>query len=984
MTGLEVSQKIVLSLVEDFQAHEEAYRAHSYNETELRNAFLDKFFTALGWDVGHVRQKNPFEQEVKVERGVKDKGAKRRADYAFYIAPNFRDPRFYAEAKRPGVDLATRDHYFQAIRYGWNSHTPLAVITNFYQLHLLDCRYKPDIDTALERRVKLYALEDLKEPEKFAELYYLLSREAVASGSLEKFSATLPKKRGKALQLGLFKGGYQRMDRTFLTELDGHREVLARSFNRTNPALDGNTLTEVTQRVLDRLIFIRFLEDKLIEPDYLVANFGFKGTAWGDFVTASRRLDAVYNGVVFKQHLLLDSAKFKVEDAVFSDVCEHLAHVNSPYDFNAVPIHILGSIYERFLGNVIVVTPKGAKLEEKPEVRKAGGVYYTPEYIVRYLSEQTVGRCIDGKSPQQMAGLRFCDIACGSGSFLLGVYELLLEQHRKWYRANPDRAKRDGCVLNEDGTYHLSLAQRRTILLNSIFGVDVDPQAVEVAQLSLYLKLLEEETTATARSYQLEFRETLLPPLKRNIICGNSVIETDILDGNLFDQDEERRLRPMDLKAQFPRVMADGGFDAVVGNPPYVRPHNLTETQKKYFWQHYPVFKAKADIYTCFIQRSTELIKPGGYLGYIVSQGWLALDSFDALRRFILDHHKVTQLVRLPERVFEDAQVETMAFVFQRETNKLARLRNRIDIRQCEKGAVEHEFRTVRTIPQKAFSDTYLNVFDLSIEPQTEAVKAKMRKGPLLGSMYDVVFGLKTADDSKFLHVTKGKHKEDKPLLRGDDVRRYRMEWKGEYVWYVPKRMRAHRTTARPGEAARFEQAKVLVKDTTKDLACTYEPGEYYVKDVLIVIPKQTVSGYDLRALTGMINSKALRFLYRTTFQTLHVQNKELASLPLPRFDLTKKEDKESHDQLVELVAQMLEAQERRAKVTTEADGAYLDGLIGSLDRRIDEVVYSAYGLDAADKMVVEESLEDGAAAIDLGRSTQSTRSELPVSTQID
>ena len=319
-----------------------------------------------------------------------------------------------------------------------------------------------------------------------------------------------------------------------------------------------------------------------------------------------------------------------------------------------------------------------------------------------------------------------------------------------------------------------------------------------------------------------------------------------------------------------------------------------------------------------------------------------------------------------------------MAFVFQRETNKLARLRHRVEIRQCERGAVEHEFRTVRTIPQKAFSDTYLNVFDLSIEPQTEAVKAKMRKGPLLGSMYEVVFGLKTADDSKFLHVTKGKHKEDKPLLRGDDVRRYRMDWKGEYVWYVPKRMRAHRTTARPGEAARFEQPKVLVKDTTKDFACTYEPGKYYVKDVLIVIPKQNVPGYDLRALAGIINSKALRFFYRTTFKTLHVQNKELASLPLPRFDLTKKEDKEAHEHLVELVAQMLEAQERRAKVTTEADGAYLDGRITGLDRRIDEVVYAAYGLDAADTTVVGGAIEDGAAGIDPGRSPQGTPVRTP------
>ena len=453
-----------------------------------------------------------------------------------------------------------------------------------------------------------------------------------------------------------------------------------------------------------------------------------------------------------------------------------------------------------------------------------------------------------------------------------------------------------------------------------------------------------------------------MPPLNRNIVCGNSLIETDILDGHLFQPEEERRLRPMDLKAQFPKAMADGGFDAVVGNPPYVRPHNLTKTHKEYFWSHYPVFRGKADIYTCFMQRSAEVLKPGGYFAYIVSQGWLALDSFDELRRHVLEHYKVLQLIELPDRVFEEAQVETMAFAFQREVNKAARARHRLQVLRCGKGAVENEFRGVRMIPQRAFQNTYLNVFDLSIEPKTEAVKAKMRAGPTIGSMYDVVFGLKTGDDPKFLHTTKGKHKEDKPLLRGEDVRRYGVNWKGEYVWYVPKCMTAHRSTARPGEAARFEQPKVLVKDTTKDFACTYEDGTYYVKDALIVIPKPGAAvTYDLKALAGIINSKVLWFFYRTTFQTLHVQNKELASLPLPALDLKSQEGKTAHDRLASLVGQMLQAQEQRVEAMTDADSTYLDGRIHALDRRIDELVCTLYGLDTNDANVIEAAVGDTA-----------------------
>ena len=193
-----------------------------------------------------------------------------------------------------------------------------------------------------------------------------------------------------------------------------------------------------------------------------------------------------------------------MDDGQFADICKRLCHVNSAYDFNTIPIHILGSIYERFLGKVIVATDKRARVEEKPEVRKAGGVYYTPEYIVRYIVENTVGKLIEGKTPAQIAEMRFADIACGSGSFLLGVYDLLIRHHTKFYNDNPGKAKKGDMVQREDGL-HLSLQKKREILVNNIYGVDIDTQAVEVAQLSLYLKLLQDETPGSTRQYHFGF-----------------------------------------------------------------------------------------------------------------------------------------------------------------------------------------------------------------------------------------------------------------------------------------------------------------------------------------------------------------------------------------------------------------------------------------------------------------------------------------------
>jgi adenine-specific DNA-methyltransferase len=211
-------------------------------------------------------------------------GAQRRADYAFFITPNFRDVRQFVEAKKPFGQLATPQNYIQIIRYGWNAQTPIAVLTNFEQFHVLDCRSKPNIDTALTQCLRQLHYSENAYPETFAHLYHLFSREAVANGSLNKFAATLPKKRGRGAAGGGLNGGPQGIGEAFLEELDEYRATLVRSFKLHNPELDGDTLTEITQRTLDRLVFIRFLEDKLIYPENRISEFGKKGSPVGTWV----------------------------------------------------------------------------------------------------------------------------------------------------------------------------------------------------------------------------------------------------------------------------------------------------------------------------------------------------------------------------------------------------------------------------------------------------------------------------------------------------------------------------------------------------------------------------------------------------------------------------------------------------------------------------------------------------------------------------
>ena len=675
--------KRVQQLAADFKANEQRYLASDYQEAEVRKDFIDKFWMALGWDVNHDFQTNPYEQEVKVERSVSTAASQRRADYAFYLKPNFRDVRFYVEAKKPSVGLATTEHYFQVVRYGWSSKTPLAVIQDFQQFHVLDCRYKPKVETILDRAVATYHYSDYADPEKFKQIYWLFSREAVAGGSLEKRAAELPKLRGKGAKRGTFPSTAKPVDEDFLETLDEHRTDLARAFKNKNPRLDSETLTELAQRTLDRLVFLRFLEDKGIEAQRLVERFGAKGRAWEDFVAASRRLDGIYNGIVFKEHAILDKPGFRVDEDIFKGICGRLTEATTPYDFNFIPIHILGSIYERFLGKVIVATDKRVRVEEKPEVRKAGGVYYTPEYIVRYIVENTVGRLIAGKKPEQIAEMRFADIACGSGSFLLGVFDLLLQHHGIYYNNLSDieraRAVKRGDCIERDGCLYISLRKKREILVNNIYGVDIDAQAVEVCQLSLYLKLLKDETTVSAHEHQMEFHETILPPLGKNIVCGNSLIGRDISEGQLFASDEERKLNPMNFEDAFPHIfprqpgmvreseaayevgrtisreggrrvypsppVETHGFDSIVGNPPYVRIQGFPRNQVEYLTSHYTSATGNCDLYVSFVERGYRLLKSDGRLGYIVPNKFLRTDYGTGLRQLIAGEMALGEIV---------------------------------------------------------------------------------------------------------------------------------------------------------------------------------------------------------------------------------------------------------------------------------------------------------------------------------------------------
>lgn len=976
-TNFENAFKTVKMLVDDFTSNKAYYTASSYSEQSVRHDFIDKFFIALGWDINHEKDKNPYEQEAKIELNVNVRGRKKRADYAFYLAPNFRDVIFYAEAKKPSVQIENADDYFQTIRYGYNSETPLAILTDFEQFHILDCRYAPVLDTAHERCVKKYTYADYLNKEKFAEIYYLFSREAVASRSIEKRALELPKARGGAIQTGLFRGAYKPIDEKLLDELDEYRNALAHAFKNGNPELDHWALTEIVQRVIDRLVFIRFLEDKLIEPDDIISNFGTKSeSVWKDFVTTCRKLDKVYNGTIYKKHDILDTPDFKFDENVFAGICEKLSSKNTPYDFDKIPIHILGSIYERFLGKVITTTAKRAKVEPKPEIKKAGGVFYTPEYIVRYIVENTIGKLIKSKTPDEISKMHFTDIACGSGSFLLGAYDCILRYHANYYNKNPKKATVRDCI-ELDGALILTLHKKREILLNNIFGLDKDPQAVEVSQLSLYLKLLENETLgSTAASLRAETGETVLPHLGKNIQCGNSLIGTDFYHGEqigMFDVEEKREVNAFDWKAGFPTIMENGGFDVIMGNPPWGGGIDNVLKYLKIVYKR--TTKEHTDTFKIFIELSLRRLNTGGIVAMIVPNTLLRQSRLRDVRELMLDY-KLLKIVDLGENVFANVVAPSCIFILQNEKPNSDHKVHSYNIANIDKKEKANRIQNIDSVGVSYEQNQLLKNPDLEFTSQT--VQANATTIPLGQFEY---FNLKDtgiqcqrknvgkqkrtkSDLAERLFYQGDKHNQnDMMFWKGRDINRYYAAEKTDRYFRVSvtKNLKENEV-AYYNEDVYKKVPKILLRQTADHIIGVVDyKMRWFDGSVIGIIPAKK-SDYAIEYIMGILNSKYCKKNYQDLVQETgrvfaQVKLAKVKQLPIRVISFEKKADKNMHDKMVELVTSMHDLY-KMPSAKSDFDKSFLVRQIDSLEQQIDELVYELYGLTVVERKIIQNAFK--------------------------
>jgi hypothetical protein len=694
-----VVPETITKLIERFDFHRQSHISSRdvYNETKLRQDYLDHVFIALGWDVYNTQGWSEQAREVSLEQPIKILGTTDFIDYSFKIG---KDLKFIAEAKAPRVRIKDNTNAaYQVRRYAWNATLSLCLLTNFDEFAVYDCTKKPSSsDAAAVARIEYFTYKEL--PAKWDWIVSVFSKDAVFRGSFDRFAESTKGKKGTAS-----------VDDDILTEIENWRDALAKNIALRNISLTVEELNYSVQTIIDRIIFLRICEDRGLEQNETLKALLDLEDVYTHLCELFRRADMKYNSGIFYFQKEPDreepdtlTLSLKVDDKVIKGIVRRLYFPESQYEFSVIPPAILGHVYEQFLGKIIRLTEgHQARVEYKPEVKKAGGVFYTPQYIVEYIVRHTVEELVKGKTPREVSQIRILDPACGSGSFLLGAYQSLLDWHLEWYIQNlasllnlkvpvtdakvqallpePIPKKKKSAIPVELPIYPtgysngikkldrtrsdwaLSTTEKKRILLNNIFGVDIDHQAVEVTKLSLLLKVLEGENEENIDKQLKLCDERALPSLHQNIKCGNSLIGTDILTMEM-PMEEVKRINPFDWEREFADIMKAGGFDAVIGNPPYINIHTMTEWAPKevdfYKSKFNSASKGNYDIYVVFVERGLSLLNKNGVLGYILPNKFFNAQYGKSLRSIIGTGKYLKEIIHFGhQQVFENVTTYT-------------------------------------------------------------------------------------------------------------------------------------------------------------------------------------------------------------------------------------------------------------------------------------------------------------------------------------
>lgn len=978
------TKEIIASLVDRFGEQVEIYKHSNYNETQTRRDFIDPFFKALGWDIDNNAGYAESYREVIHEDKIKVGGEVKAPDYAFRLPGGKR--LFFVEAKKPSIDVKGDIHpAYQIRRYGWSARLNVSIITDFEEFAVYDCtkRPKPN-DKASVSRIKYFTFRDyLNELDFLVESF---GKESALRGGFDKF-----------LRSDLNKKGTASVDKEFLQSLDSWRTELAVAISKLNTNLNEDEINYAVQQTIDRIIFLRITEDRGIEPYGSLKDTLTEGVFYKNLFELFRHANQKYNSGLFDFSRDKVCHSLNLDNKTVKNIITRLYYPESPYEFSVIPVEILGSAYEQFLGKVIRVEPgKKAKIEEKPEVRKAGGVHYTPQYIVEYIVRETVGALIEGKNPADIEKLKIVDPACGSGSFLLGAFQYLINYHEDYYRKAGVKPGKKDSPVSPDG--NLTSTEKKKIVLNNLFGVDIDTNAVEVTKLSLLLKCLEGETeNSIAHQHQL-WHERILPTLDDNIKAGNSLVDTNIYD-SLIDFGEDRKIKPFNWKRAFPQVFDQGGFDVVLGNPPYVRQELLGDL-KNYFSREYSVWHGMADLYSYFIEKGMTLLRPGGLSGIIVANKWLRANYGEPLRKWMkqINIQQIIDFGDLP--VFTGATTYPMILIC---TNSAAGAPVSVtNVKSLEFESLNSYVKDNSFyLDQNSFDDsgwslvseTELNLLKKIQNngiPLNEYVEGRIFRGVLTGLNEAFVIDRQTrdrliAEDSRSSAVIK-------PFLIGRDIKRYETPAPDKYLIFFPKgftklNSKGYRSPLKwleetyPAIAKHLQQFEEKAKkrydkgDYWWELrACDYydaferskicwgnlciEPPFTLIEDSVYINAPSVIIPVKDYYLLGLLNSKLLWYFLRNIAAGRsggYIEAKPVYVSQLPINTNCSQDIKTEIDRLSQ---DLINLKSELSKTSTPLTATLQEGRIEYIEEKINKLVYELYSLTKDEVQFIEKNIQ--------------------------
>lgn len=971
--------------IEFFRKNIKDYKSGKYDEYKTRADFIDVFFSSLDWDM-YNEQKiiEQFREVVREDKIVID-GSRKAPDYSFRIGPHIV---FYVEAKKPSIDIKNDPApALQLRRYAHTRGLALSILTDFEEIAVYDTRIKPDKkDSAHTARLFYCTYDELFSPCKiqgyssnYEFLFNTFGKQAVLSGSFNRYVEANKK-------------GTASVDRGFLDLLNRWREKLAESIALKNEDIDEYNLNIVVQKLIDRLIFLRIAEDRLIEKPNLLLELTGEKDIYTRLCNIFVAADLKYNSSLFLSEDWMMA--LNVEDKTLKEIIDEMYPPQCPYEFSVLPIEILGHAYEQFLGKTIRFFRKtkfghSVEIEEKPEVRKAGGVYYTPDYIVDYIVENTVGVKLNGVdtpgprnpkggkadkgakplTPEEVSEIKILDPACGSGSFLIGAYNYLLRYHLEYYLKNKTRREKalSAGIIYESGnnSFKLSTKVKSQILVNNIFGVDIDQQAVEVTKLSLLLKVLEDENLEYKDQLFKTEQMHLLPDLSCNIKCGNSLIGSDYYeDKNLtmFGTEEMRKVNVFDWEKEFmtsppaplrtERGDSEWGFDCVIGNPPYIYVRELiSDDNKSYFSKVYESYEYQSDMYLLFIEKSMKLINKNGFIGLIIPNSWLGNINTTKIRKMVLSNYSIKSIVYCPKETF-GVNVETVILILDKYIEE-----NIINVSEYDSKTV---LNTIGVCKQSEFDKTGKNRLNLR-HYKSNSILSKIEKNSfLLETFFDITRGVNAYDkyrgQSEKIIKERAYHASSKldnsfsPELKGKHVGRYYYSWNGD-TW-----IKYGNWLAAPREPKFFTGKRIILRQIPSERLLSTLIDEDFIIDQTVFIAKPNSNClYNLRFILGILNSALMSFYFKTKndetdsiFPKVKIEN-------FKQFPIAQTYNSDAkYNQMIQIVESMLESQKQLQAAKSDSDKKLIQQKIDAIDKQIDRLVYELYGLTEDEIRIVE------------------------------